>query len=966
MPGDLYFMQITPYHAKYYAHELSIRHANSGVDRLSQSLFDASVDLNPHQIEAALFALNNPLTKGVVLADEVGLGKTIEAGLVLCQLWAEHKRRLLIICPASLRRQWAQELKEKFNLPSVVLDARTWSTLQKDGIYNPLNNKQIVICSYHYAARLEEKLIAEPWNLVVIDEAHKLRNAHRESNKMGQALKRALNGRQKLLLTATPLQNSLMELYGLSTMIDEHLFGDHKSFRKQFMSSSGDLPDLKVRLSSFVKRTLRKQVLEYIRYTERKTITIPFTPSDAEQALYDGVSALLEREESYALPKRQRHLTGLILRKLLASSSHAVLSTLQTINHRLVNLRDQKVDTDIIADILGDEDLESEYLDELDSEGSTNETDQPDNHEPDPRLLDTEILEIDGYINQAKSITSDSKLKALLKALKTGFEQMAAMNAENKAIIFTESKKTQEYIAHYLTANGYSNKIVTFSGTNNTPETTKIYQQWLTENQGSDKITGSPAVDRRTALIDHFREHAQIMIATEAAAEGVNLQFCSLLINYDLPWNPQRVEQRIGRCHRYGQKHDVVVINFINQRNYADQRVLELLTEKFNLFDGVFGASDDVLGSIESGVDFEKRIQFIYESCRTPEEISAAFDALQKQLEDDIKGRLKETQQLLLENFDEDIHDLLKIQLDQAEQRLDKISRWFWAVTQYQLQNQAEFDLANHRFTLPKPIKTAADNAPAGIYELLRANGEKREISHHSHAYRLTHPLGEHVVESACKLELPTSKLIFDYQAHDAKVAIAEQMQGQSGWLTLSLLTIESLQTEQYLIFTGLNDNGQVVESEVCQKLFNLPARQSDDSIAPIPERLLQQNQRQVDATLSKALETNNVFFQQERDKLEKWADDKVLAAEQALHDTKSKIKAIKRDSRQAQILEEQQDAQKALRDLERLQRRQRQEIFNVEDDIMEKRDELIASLESRLKQTAVTLPLFTIRWQVQ
>ena len=217
-------MQLTPYHAKYYAHELSIQHAKNGVDRLSQSLFDASVDLNPHQIEAAFFALENPLTKGVVLADEVGLGKTIEAGLVLCQYWAERKRRLLIICPAALRRQWAQELKDKFNLPSVVLDARTWANMQKDGIYNPLNNKQIVIYSFHYAARMEEKLIAEPWNLVVIDEAHKLRNAHRDSNKMGQALKRALNGRQKLLLTATPLQNSLLELYGLSTLIDEHLF----------------------------------------------------------------------------------------------------------------------------------------------------------------------------------------------------------------------------------------------------------------------------------------------------------------------------------------------------------------------------------------------------------------------------------------------------------------------------------------------------------------------------------------------------------------------------------------------------------------------------------------------------------------------------------------------------------------------------------------------------------------------
>ncbi|WP_197469550.1 DEAD/DEAH box helicase, partial [Oleiphilus sp. HI0125] len=187
-------MPITNHQAKYFAHELTIQHAAGGVDRLSQSLFDASVDLNPHQINAALFALNNPLSQGVVLADEVGLGKTIEAGLVLSQYWAERRRKLLIICPASLRRQWAQELLDKFNLPSQILDAKTWKNLQKEGVYNPLADKKVVIMSYHYAARLEEQLLIEPWDLVVVDEAHKLRNAHRPSNKMGQLLKRALYG----------------------------------------------------------------------------------------------------------------------------------------------------------------------------------------------------------------------------------------------------------------------------------------------------------------------------------------------------------------------------------------------------------------------------------------------------------------------------------------------------------------------------------------------------------------------------------------------------------------------------------------------------------------------------------------------------------------------------------------------------------------------------------------------------
>jgi SNF2 family DNA or RNA helicase len=958
--------QITPYHAKYFAHELSILHANNGVDRLSQSLFDASVDLNPHQIEAALFALDNPLNKGVVLADEVGLGKTIEAGLVLCQLWAERKRKLLIICPASLRRQWAQELVEKFNLPSQILDSKTYNQLQKSGIYNPLNNKQVVIMSYHYAARLEEKLVGQAWDLVVIDEAHKLRNAHREKNKMGQALRRALFGRKKLLLTATPLQNSLIELYGMSTLIDEHIFGDDKAFRKQFMQGGSDQQELKERLSGFVKRTLRKNVLEYVKYTQRKAITVPFTPSDQEQALYDAVSTFLEKEDSYALPRRQRHLTGLILRKLLASSSYAVLNTLKVMKLRLEQLKENRDDheDDLLRKIIEDDDLETDYLDEDDLDELLDENAVKE--VIDDKRLGLEIRELEGFIAQAASIQNDEKAKALLKALELGFEQMLAMGAAKKVIIFTESKRTQAYLASFLAQHGFQEKLVTFSGSNTTPEATTIYKAWRLENAGSDKVTGSPQVDKRTALIDHFRDSAEIMIATEAAAEGVNLQFCSLVINYDLPWNPQRVEQRIGRCHRYGQKFDVVVINFLNKRNYADQRVLELLTSKFSLFDGVFGASDSILGSLESGVDFEKRIQEIYLECRSPAEIESAFEALQKELEDDINSKMQQTQEALLEHFDEDIHDLLKIKLDQAKERLDKVSRWFWAITQHQLQSHALFNEQDYTFTLTQQIAEQVK----GKYQLIRKGKSVEDIAqqvidNHAHTYRITHPLGEYVIESARKEYTPLNEIAFDYDNHPTKVAVADQLQGQSGWLSLNLLRIEAFQIEEHLVFTGITDNGQLVDGEACKKLFNVGSQKIREVTAAIPEKLVENQLRQLDAKLAEAMDLNNKYFQDERDKLDKWADDKVLAAEQSLVDTKNQIRSLKRESRHAASVEEQQQMQKQLKEFERKQRKQRAEIWDVEDEIAEKRDELISALELRLKQKTETKELFTIRWSV-
>jgi SNF2 family DNA or RNA helicase len=177
-------------------------------------------------------------------------------------------------------------LEEKFNLPSLILEARSFKEALRDGNDNPFRTHGIIITSMNFAAGQKELLKLVSWDLVVIDEAHKLRNAYRPGNRMGKGIRWALEDRKKLLLTATPLQNSLLELYGLSTLIDEYIFGDLASFREQYTGSNADLDSLKRRIAGFTKRTLRSQVLEYIRYTERRAITRPFHPSDQEQSLY--------------------------------------------------------------------------------------------------------------------------------------------------------------------------------------------------------------------------------------------------------------------------------------------------------------------------------------------------------------------------------------------------------------------------------------------------------------------------------------------------------------------------------------------------------------------------------------------------------------------------------------------------------------------------------------------------------
>ena len=511
-----------------------------------------------------------------------------------------------------------------------------------------------------------------------------------------------LKAYQKVLLTATPLQNSLMELYGLTSFVDKHIFGDEVSFKSQYSSRIGSdeelYTELKNRLALVCQRTLRRQVREYVPYTKRIPITEEFTPKKEEQILYEKISDYLQRENLKALPSSQRQLTTLVLRKLLASSTFAIYGALTKMINRLESVlekdveQQKKLETEIAEDFEPFENTKEEWEDEEEDKKLLSESDKIS--------IKKEITELKDFQDLAVSITENAKGQSLLKALDIGFTKAKKLKAKEQVIIFTESRRTQNYLLDLLEKTQYAEKIVLFNGSNNDQKSKEIYKKWKIENKDSDRVTGSKTADMRSALVDHFKDTAQIMIATEAAAEGINLQFCSFIVNYDLPWNPQRIEQRIGRCHRYGQKHDVVVVNFLNKNNEADKRVLELLSEKFKLFQGVFGASDEVLGSIESGVDFEKRILNIYQKCRTPEEIAKAFDDLQEEMSQPIDEKMKHTRQQLLENFDKDVHEKLKMRNEQSYECLNKHETWLWEITRLVLKDNAIFESKDYTFNL--------------------------------------------------------------------------------------------------------------------------------------------------------------------------------------------------------------------------------------------------------------------------
>lgn len=605
-------------------------------------LLDAHIEPNPHQLNAFCAAIQSLKTGGIVLADEVGLGKTIEAGLVLKYVLEKGGKRILIALPASLRKQWELELEEKFKLKPVILDRMTvakdeyhWKRTLEAG-----KESVIVLTSYDYSSKLMKKFPEVKWDFLIIDEAHNLRNVF-HGTKRATSLYEVSKGIPKILLTATPLQNSLKDLHGLISFIDSRIFGSEKIFNERFIENK-DYTELKRELSPVIFRTLRRDVSKYMDFKKRICHTFDFSMSPDEIELYQRVNDFLKKDVLYSIPTSNRSLIILVIRKLMASSSFALIETFDILRKRLEKLQ---AGTKSAKAKEGFDLFWSFVEDEIDEEGFDAEDDEDEAIQK--QCIQSELDEVNVIIDVAGRIRTNAKVTALQKAVNAAFGWQLEQGIDQKVVIFTESKRTQKYIAGELRNSGYDDEdIILFSGDFDDKMSKDIYKAWMARNFGKENYGRS--VEYKHAIVDYFQHNAKILICTDAGSEGLNLQFSNTVINYDLPWNPMKIEQRIGRCHRYGQEHDVVAINLLNTGNAADKRVYEILSKKFELFDGVFGASDIALGILESGAGFEKIILEIYQKCNTAAEFKRAFDKLGRKLDAKRDKKARELRNMLM------------------------------------------------------------------------------------------------------------------------------------------------------------------------------------------------------------------------------------------------------------------------------------------------------------------------------
>lgn len=979
------------FHSKYFAHSLSLLQPSRWTKRLSTSLLNATIDLNPHQVDGALFFFDNPLTKGIILADEVWLWKTIEAWLVLCQLRSEMKRKILLVVPASLRKQRVAELQEKFHLPAIIIDWPLYRSRIDNWEDNPFDQEAIIITSYSFASS-EDKDLYKIWShieeidrdLVVFDEAHKLRNIYRDlesdldeffdkpeldkpkRRSTAKKLYDRFEHTKKLLLTATPLQNSLMELFGLMNFVDPYSFWDIDSFKEQYNPQTitdKDIALLKKRIEPYFHRTLRKQVASDIKYTARKPLTQEFIWSEQEALFYEAMSEFLRTNSLFQNKNWQvNYLIVLVYWKLLASSIPAILWTLHGLSKRISkeieeikssHKRSSQKTTLIDSDIF-DQDVVDLYTEQADDKDIDLQDDVSDAVDQESILqLEDNLKQLYHIIDLAQKVETDSKAQALLKSIWIAYEQLSQLWARRKILIFTESRRTQDYLFSFLNSQWFDWKVVCFNGDNNSPMVKKIYNTWKQEYENTSYFSGSVSSDTRASIVDFFKNHAEIMIATESAAEWINLQFCSLIINYDLPWNPQRIEQRIGRCHRYGQEFDVIVMNLINTQNRADERVFELLSQKFTLFQWLFWASDTVLWALESWIDVEKTIWQVYQTCRTKEEIDKAFDDLQQQMEDAVTAKQDDAKEKVLNRFDEDVARRLKDKKEESELILNVMQQRLMKLVAIEAQPNVEV-LSDHALRIygQHPIWITP-----GIYSF----DLKRTAWY---LLRTSDPLWKYCIDTAKNRQLPTSKIVFNLSGHLTNISALQKYKGQKWILRVSKLTINAYATEEYLVHTWLSYSWDTLNEEIVEKFFLLDPIRIDQSVhinSHLVDSLIATENKIIWWIHDNSREANEQYFTMEMDKLDHRSDDLKISLQKQRKSIKAEIQFLRKEYRSLQQLEEKVATQRKIRSLEQKESKIRREIDELEDQIDAKKEVLIDEIQKRLEANSTHQELFTI-----
>jgi len=884
-------------------------------ERYAASQRQARIDPNPHQIDAVIFALRRLREGGCILADEVGLGKTIEAGLVIAQCRAEGAQRVLLIVPKSLIGQWQNELLNLFD----ILAREDQTSFLAPGVY-------LVGREFAGSERGSTQLGASlPFDLVVIDEAHEIfAGLHKRFERdgtydessdealMAHRVRGFLRSTPVLLLTATPMQNSLAELWGLVQYVEPTgtLLGDIATFRRVFCDEDdrtlvhGQEHELQRRLAVVLQRTLRRQAQEFLDrpFTQRRCRLYEYAMSDDERSLYDDVTEYLLQPSLYAFAGRQRRLLLIGFHRRMASSIPALAASLENVAARLRRLQAGRPPGDIGLDALRD--LEDEDMGTELVEDASEALPAP----LDGNAVTAELALVESFVARARSLPNDAKARSFLDAIRVILDLGKDGGGSGKAVVFTESITTQEYLRKLLMDAGLSDADITlFRGVNDHPRAQEAYARWKQEEGArfSPAVRPSREVGVRLALVHEFRTRSKVLVCTEAGAKGLNLQFCETVINYDLPWNPQRIEQRIGRCHRYSQQRDVTVVNFIAHDNEAHRLTFEILSQKLDLFGKVLDASDTVLHEPRTdapemlasalSIEFENDLRNIYSRSRTLDEVTREIAALRDKISerrDAYEREYERTSRIIESRFDENVRRVFKRLREDLPHGLADLDRDIADLVDGYLTR-----LAVKYRRLGKAGRVVFDVAPEAalpveVGDARRfATGDARGLTD-AQALNLLHPLVQAAIAHARTWPGGSIALVLpESAAPDVSVLL-----GKRGVLCVSLVDYGGFEPVQRIVAAAVVD-GSPIDPLLAARLVHLQAGESEagNTGAGVDSQALEDAVDEAVFMDQGAVEKGEQqHFEQALGQLERFVEDKILVCRRERTSIADKLKSAR------------------------------------------------------------------------
>ena len=746
---------LSPFHVCCKARQLSDLRNN---EKFVAAFASSDIEIYPYQVAAATFVLRSPFLKGAILCDEGSLGKTYEALLIIAERFYEGKENILIVVPTPLLHQWTKIMDNKFAVPFTAIDNNEIFNQhfhqpvdgENDNMQNPFQQEGVVITTYDFAAEKANYISEIGWDMSVFEEAHCLRRIYTGENKMASAIREAVGDSFKLLLTATPMQNSIMDLYGLIYFIDETALPESDDFYKRYFRKPENYSELANRISKFCFRTMRAQVATYVKIPERIPMTVDFALTDKEQQLQNMIDKYLARVKKYAFPKMELYDLTLMLFRNFSSSTFALAKTLQGVERRLTTM--------------ASENITPNFADEH-------------NH-------------VKAMLKLADEIKENAKGNELLNALKKGFAELKKLGAKKKALIFTENRETQKYLYELLDGNGYKDKVMKFNGD----------------------------YSRDHTIMERFENEATILVTTDIAAEGFNLEFCSFVINYDLPYNTLTIEQRTNRCHRQGQQTDVLVLNFLNRNNFADVRMLELINKRILQYDGIIGLSDNVIGNI--GMDMNRDFAKIMATAKSKTEIDKAFDEVLADYETENKTFVKSAEDVLFTTFNRDIAENVIISPQYLKERANKANDDLWALTKYFFGKRREFTIDDETRT----IRCSTIHPPKVFTGTSLRRGEysmQKGYQPASGRHTLTGSLAKNMISEIFWRGLPDGGNIIVVDNHANGITIEP--------CDIAYYRIKVKSSTDYFsawyynVFVGKTRDGQILTHDKCMEIMELP-----------------------------------------------------------------------------------------------------------------------------------------------